>query len=96
MNFGKNKRKMAFLGLIIASVTTVFHVRASPSADSKQNCKEYPPSRHKGNKSQGAVIDLTITNITDTELERGNLYVCGVIARLTELLKPAFLADARK
>ena len=72
MNFVKSKRRMAFLGLIIASVSTVHHVGAKPSADSKLNCKEWLPSKHNGNKSQGAVIDSTITNIADTELERGN------------------------
>ena len=60
---------MVLFGLIIASVMLVHHVKAAPTADSKQNGKEYPASRFNGNKSQCPEIDSTII---DTELERGN------------------------
>lgn len=72
MNFVKGKIRMAFFGLIIASVATIHHVRANHSADSKHNRKEYPASRENGNKSQSSVIDSTIIEFNDTELERGN------------------------
>ena len=92
MNFVKDKIRMVLFGLIIASVMLVHHVKAAPTADSKQNGKEYPASRFNGNKSQCPEIDSTII---DTELERGNWYICRVIA-LIELVQLAFLTDSRK
>ena len=68
MNFVKNKIRMAFFGLIITSVAIAHQVRANPSADSKQNSKEYAASRDNVNKTQCRVMDPTII---DTELERG-------------------------
>ena len=81
MNFAKDKIAMAFFGLIIASVVLVQLVRAKPSADPKPTGKEHPALRDNGNKSQGSVIDSAITELNDTELERGNIDILIYLQR---------------
>ena len=81
MNFAKDKIAMAFFGLITASVVLVQLVRAKPSADPKPTGKEHPALRDNGNKSQGSVIDSAITELNDTELERGNIDILIYLQR---------------